>query len=241
MVEITVQSGDADIIACIGGDTAQQGSFRELVADRVDKGFSAVQFVAGLSAAQEQGDVELTLAHWKKAWDLNIHYQRRIIDILVAQQVSPAYFVDQFNPEWQELNRIRQGYRDAGLNEQLVTISQLLAEKSIERAEQATGSEAAEAWLSAHESFAVLNNLDRANTCLQKALEADSTSFDVRYAVGLWLYRQCDFKSASDHLTWCSRRKPRDEKLQKLTSIAKKNSLNAIPNTAEIPGGNSTF
>lgn len=28
-----VQSGDADIIACIGGDTAQQGSFRELVAD----------------------------------------------------------------------------------------------------------------------------------------------------------------------------------------------------------------
>lgn len=28
-----VQSGDADIIACIGGDTAAQGSFRDLVAD----------------------------------------------------------------------------------------------------------------------------------------------------------------------------------------------------------------
>ncbi len=28
-----VQSGDADIVACIGGDTAQTGSFRELVAD----------------------------------------------------------------------------------------------------------------------------------------------------------------------------------------------------------------
>jgi acetyl-CoA acetyltransferase len=28
-----VQNGDADIVACIGGDTAQQGSFRELVAD----------------------------------------------------------------------------------------------------------------------------------------------------------------------------------------------------------------
>lgn len=28
-----VQHGDADIVACIGGDTAQQGSFRELVAD----------------------------------------------------------------------------------------------------------------------------------------------------------------------------------------------------------------
>ncbi len=28
-----VQQGDADIIACIGGDTASQGSFRELVAD----------------------------------------------------------------------------------------------------------------------------------------------------------------------------------------------------------------
>jgi acetyl-CoA acetyltransferase len=28
-----VQNGDADIVACIGGDTARQGSFRELVAD----------------------------------------------------------------------------------------------------------------------------------------------------------------------------------------------------------------
>ena len=28
-----VQHGDADIVACIGGDTAEQGSFRELVAN----------------------------------------------------------------------------------------------------------------------------------------------------------------------------------------------------------------
>jgi len=200
-----------------------------------------IHFVAGREA-WSAGELEQALVHWRHAFQGDVRYQRRLIDIL-ADHVPPAFFVENFEPDWSALNRIRQGYQARGNAEHVVTISKILAEKSTQRAQESFGSEAAEAWLTAHESFANLNELTRATSCLERALESDPNSFKVRYTTGVWLYRQGHFKPAAEHFTWCSRRKPRDKKLQRLTKNATRASLNSIPRTATTPdtGGNSTF
>lgn len=196
-----------------------------------------VIFIAGREA-WTNGDFEQGIAHWKKAFHRNQVYQQFIIQAL-APNVPAKFFLETFDPDWYALERLTKHFRTLNKTEDYGVLVQRFAETSVERARGLQGAEAVEAWLHAQRSYDALNDSNRAYTCLENALRSDPTSFEAHYAAGNWFYKQEQYSQATEHLVWCTRRRPRDAELKTLAESASKRKLQG-PSKIRTVSGEST-
>lgn len=100
------------------------------------------------------------------------------------------------------------------------------------------GEEAARVWLEAAWFHHLSGDRQQAYECAQRAYRYDPDDYDVRYTLALRMIDQQQYDTAEDHLRWCSRKRPDDEKLKWLLGETTKNRLRQQARTAlrtEIP------
>ncbi len=195
-----------------------------------------VHFVAGRE--MWGADPQKALEHWKITFNKSVEYQYRLIAML-APLVPPQFFVEAFSPDWFGLNRIRAAYMTVGKPAELNEITQILADSSVERAQAQGGEDSVKAWLLAYDCYAHLGQLEQVRITLDAALERFPNHFELHNQYGRWLYSQQEYAAAAEHLSWCAKRRPGNESLQKFSERATKLALQGLkqnPKLAEDPG-----
>lgn len=188
-----------------------------------------VLYAAGRQAWTE-GDTENGLAYWKQAFHRSVRYQERIVGLLV--EVVPAtYLVENFDPDWDALRRIRERLKDLDQPEDYAVILRAFAKESVHRAENEDLDQSMIAWLYAHaqRAYDELGDHETAERCLQASLTADANSYDARFAIATWFYEQERFAEAVEHLEWCVRRNPQNMNLQSMLKVSAKEQHRNIP------------
>lgn len=195
-----------------------------------------VLFVAGRDFMM-QGDVAEAVACWKGAFEHHPAYQERIIN-LMADHVPAGFFLQNFEPDWYALSRLRERYKRSPLVAEYRIILAKFAEESIKQARERDYTEAAPAWMAAMDCYAELEEPQLARECGEQAIKADPNSFGCRYKLGSLLYQQQQFAAAAEHFSWCAARKPEDRRFRGLAEIAIRAAVRApsSPQTAVAPG-----
>lgn len=181
-----------------------------------------ILFVAGRDAWLA-GDFPKAIEFWNAAFHRDEVYQQRIMDLLVGQTGVPAKFIiENFQPDLEALERLKDRFaefQDLRQDDYRLILSHY-AKAAAGRAGELKSVEAIYHWLYARGAYDELGDTEAAYGCLQEAYKIDPNAYLVRYAVGKWLYQQKRFGEAVEYLTWCSNRKPRDERLRRMTEIA---------------------
>jgi tetratricopeptide (TPR) repeat protein len=178
----------------------------------------AVLVAAGGEAALA-GDTAKALQLWKKAFHLDQRYQAQIIDIL-APQVPAEFFLEQFAPDIEGLDRLYSYYRQRNLDKDARRIAEKYVESLERQGETETGEAAARLWHRAHTVHCFLGNGTHALRCLRQAVIGMPTNVDIRRTLAEQLLAEQQFDEAIREIRWCMRRSPRDASLWALLSEA---------------------
>lgn len=166
------------------------------------------------------GREEEALAYWQRAFRYGPVFQQRIVDLLAVEK-SAEFFLSTFQPDWEAQGRICETFRryDRTAEWQALLPHYAQAAEDFAR-QQASGSEAARAWLAACDAWRALQQPDRALAALREAVLQHPHSSELRKALGTELYQQGLYSEAAEHLRWAAERQPDDEALQALARQA---------------------
>ena len=165
------------------------------------------------------GDLEGALEHWKACFERHRGYQRYIIS-LMAEHVAASFFLERFDPDVIGLEELLRTYKRLERVQEMQSIRRMLASKYLKDVRSLSRKKALQHLVRAHTCFSELEDVARAEACIDAAVKLSSQAFEVRLALGRWRYKQGKFDEAAEHLAWCARQKYGDEDLQRLASKA---------------------
>ncbi len=201
-----------------GSDSVDREAFFEQ-AFRVRPGIKGeVLLVAGQDAFLA-GRPETAIRYWQQAAQTGPTYQYELVKLLTPR-VPVEMVLEIVQPDVAMLEKIRAHYEELKQPRSLAVVDRQLAEKAEQEAQSSAGDAAAKFWLVAAGAHARLDRLPQAVRCLRIAVRDNPTHFGVRRTLGSRLLQARQFDEALTHLTWCSRRRPRDEKLQSQRNAA---------------------
>ena len=170
---------------------------------------------AGIEASLA-GDQQKWLHHWKQAFHLDRAVQQRILKRLADTGLPPQVIIREFHPDWEALAYMKDLYRQTLPAEEYTVVLAGYAEAAENRAGKQDGTDAVTSWLQAAGAYRQLDRTREAQACYEEALGENPSSLTARLAFGRWLFAQKRFTEASDHLEWCLRQQPDDDKLKRL-------------------------
>ncbi|MHB8900937.1 MAG: tetratricopeptide repeat protein, partial [Thermoguttaceae bacterium] len=173
---------------------------------------------AWLAGRGEQG-----LDYWLKSYRSGRIYQQQIID-WTAGRVPLEFVLSGFEPDLEMLQYMQSRYQSIAAPAELTPLLEAIVRASYARAQsqrrEGNDEAAAESWLTAMSANEQMLRLDDAATCGRQAVQCDPHSFDARYRLGFLLSEAGRYAEADEHLTWCSRVKPGNNKLKRrLTDV----------------------
>lgn len=174
---------------------------------------AAVLYAAGRDARVD-GDVESWAEYWKKAFHRDREIQEQIILQMAEWTEFPVEIIaSAFDPDVaaveQMVDLFDQPEQQQNLNKALL----LLAARLTERAQSRDNRERASDWRKAAAAYARSGRIDEVEACFVESLRAAPTDFRIRFDFGLWLLDQERPASATEHLQWCSRMAPHDDRV----------------------------
>lgn len=120
------------------------------------------------------------------------------------------------------------------LENQLAQLHHYYAQIARTEAEGLQGEEAARTWLEAAWFCHMTGDRGAALQCAQNAFRHDPNDYEVRYTLALRLIDDQQFAEAERHLSWCSRQRPSNEKLQFLVRETVKNRIDKESRTLHL-------
>jgi len=184
-----------------------------------------VFFIAG-RVARSDGEGQLALDYWRRAFHHDRYYQRLLIDEL-AGEVPVDIFFKEFNPDWEALRYLKDRYSEIQSPDDYAVVLRRFAEAGVERAQQLKGSDAIERWVSAKRTYDELGEPETGLVCMQRAIKSFPTSYRIRYMLAQSHFRLGQFGDAAKHLKWCATRQPDNQDLQTLLERATNEHLSA--------------
>lgn len=177
-----------------------------------------VHFVLGREDFAKQ-QFDSALAHWREAFDRDRNYRRQLI-LSLAAHVPAKFFLDNFDVEVDSLHLLREAYRESPDRKGYETIVTELAAAECQSARSAIGDQAVIHWLTACGCYAELEEHRLAIAAAKRAVKANPASFQARQALGNYLFDRGEYAAAAEHLTWCVRRHPDDDRLRERAEAA---------------------
>ena len=165
---------------------------------------------------------ELTLAghpgqalkYLKRSFSCGPEHQKRLIQTL-AGNVPVGLFLREFQPDSDALQVMASHYERPELEQELEHVLVAHAAACVAKARSLEGSEAAYYWYRAASSYGKLNDPLRRRDCMESAVSADTTNFDMRLGLGQSCLAIGDFAEAEKQLRWCDQRKPGHPRVQR--------------------------
>lgn len=183
-----------------------------------------VLFAAGRDALADR-DFETALDFWKRSFHRDVSVQRRITQ-LVAQFVTQdvARFIQEsFDPDVEALKRVASVFAEYKLREDEEQILQVLSERLVARARQEDNRNRVDDWLAAASTYDRLGQPTSVASCLESAMDAAPSNFVVRLEYAAWkLQTENQPQEALEHLEWCRRLRPKNEKVLRLLERAQR-------------------
>ncbi len=157
--------------------------------------------------------------YWKASFASGRASQRQLIEIL-SKELPVTRLLELFEPDLAALGVMETHYKTADRPDELRIVRFHRARATEQHARTLKGADAAQEWTVAAKLYKHTDMFSETFRCLQRAMRCDSTHFNTRLTLGKFLLESRDFDRARKHLEWCSRRRPRDEGLRKLTKDA---------------------
>lgn len=177
-----------------------------------------VLMAAGLEAALA-GDMPRAMDLWKQAFHAAAEQRNQLIQML-ALQLPPDQFVQQFAPDAAGLGQLYSFYLARNLPDQARAVAgRYVAALETELPAQ-TGRAAADSWAQASAVYSFLGDTARAAACARRAVQHAPDDFDKHKTLALALLANRQYDEARRELTWCVSRAPDDANLQQLLATA---------------------
>jgi len=172
----------------------------------------AVLFAAG-QEAMLAGNVDRAFDYWRDSFHAGSIHQQRLLNQL-AGGLPAALMLERFRPDLAALRRIAAAYRRFDRRDDLRLVLQHYAARSEDVARGAKGELASKSWLDAAGAYKQMENPSEQLRCLRQAVNCSVINYEARRALGTCLLNMKQFDEAEEHLTWCLRRKPGDDRLR---------------------------
>jgi tetratricopeptide (TPR) repeat protein len=171
-----------------------------------------VLIAAGAEAIFE-GQHELAMEHWRKAFRQGPSYQRQIVEIVA--HTAPAEFVfEQFQPDMHSALLICNRYEELGMPEQAAYAAGQYARLIEQEAQTLPADEAAKLWEKAQVVYTRLGAWPQALAAAEQAARLAPQDYDKRLAHARLLLEEERYDDAVEEFQWCLARKPNDAGLK---------------------------
>lgn len=187
---------------------------------------SSVQFAVGRQQWLD-GQIDEALDSWKSAFHQNQSSQEQILTLLVGN-VQAEVILDRLQPDLVALKRLEARYLND--NQPLPDYPVVARAYAVALQQELTDPECErpiDRLIAAAAVYNRLQDVEDVESCLNRAIQLDRTSFAARKMFGAFLLNQERYAEASEHLNWCVRMSPNDRWLRGLAEQALANSLKA--------------
>lgn len=185
-----------------------------------------VLFAAGRDSMTE-GDFVKAIEYWKRAFHRDVTVQRRITQLL-AQFVTEdlgQFIQDSFEPDVDGLQRVADVLAEYGLRDEEKKILRELSGRLVARAEKIENRDRVDDWLAAASTFDRMGEPAKVFQCLEAAMQAAPSNFVVRLEYAVWMLNHENRPhDALEHLEWCQRLRPKNEKVIRLLERAQQSA-----------------
>jgi tetratricopeptide (TPR) repeat protein len=185
-------------------------------------------------------DLEQGLAYWRDSFRRGPIYQEQIIDWFVGRvypwdlQKEIEFFLEKFEPDLEGLRLLERRYRRIAQPEQMVALREACVRAVEAEARAAEGRREAELWLEAMLLYHRLGRPARRLECGRNALRLDPDDFRVHQSLAFCLADLERFDEAKEHLEWCLRREPHDQRLhKKMSEVMRREALRRYDRRAD--------
>lgn len=186
-----------------------------------------LQFSVGKNLLLD-GDMDGAIVYWRAAFHRSRRVRDQIINVL-AEHVTPEFFVDSFQPEWSSLRPLAEAFVRAGRTEEAGVIWQKCVEGGAEQLRLHPNAAARESVsLTLRDAYFALDEPERAIRVLAAAQRQLPYSLAIRSRLGWDLFTAGRHAEAAEHLQWCAARMPGDQGLQNAASVAIKARLKSV-------------
>ncbi|MDB4614649.1 O-antigen ligase family protein, partial [bacterium] len=191
-----------------------------------------ILFEAGKEALMSL-KTDTAMKHWKAAFDRNDLVRDKIVQLLTPVVAAPV-MLDTFKPDVAGLELIAGYYR--GLNRQadlrIVLDSYATRSRELATQDDIEAEEAVEHLMAAQRCYAEMGDLLKVRQCLEAAIEVDPGAYNPRLAYGNWLFGIKRYSEAAEHLIWCAKRRPNDDRITTLAAYVRKVSMQQTRSSA---------
>ena len=184
-----------------------------------------VLFAAGREAAIA-GRQEEAIDLLTRAFDAERSTQKLVIE-LIATQTSVEEFVKVFEPDLVAIRMLREQYEAEGIGPAVDQVTELLAERATQEAEQLEGAAASALHQEASRMWIALQRPEDAAQSAALAVRASPLDFDARSHWARCLMATGQYKEAQKQWQWCISRRPADDYLRQQLADAKQKELAA--------------
>ena len=171
-------------------------------------------------ACLEDGDLQKAMAQWRPAFERGLRAKEQIAKILAAQ-MTPEYFLEEFHPDWKDLAIITDAFAKSNRVYEARQMQRKYIRATIEHAKILdVGTELELMLISARNTCRNLGDLDAAAAVMRYAVKRLPQSYSVRYMLSLDLVESDHAAEAAEHLKWCTNRNPNDPNLRRFAEKA---------------------
>lgn len=175
---------------------------------------AAVLYAAGRDARVD-GNVEGWAEYWKKAFHRDREIQEQIIRQMAEWTEFPVEIMAKaFDPDVAAMQQMVEVFGEPGQELHQQKALQILATQLTDRAQLPDNKERANDWRKAAVAYARSGEPEQVEACFVESLRAAPTDFRIRFDFGLWLLDQGRPASATEHLQWCARMAPYDQRVE---------------------------
>jgi tetratricopeptide (TPR) repeat protein len=182
-----------------------------------------VLLAAGGEAALA-GDVTKALALWKEAFHQDPEQRAKVIQLL-APQLPPDVFIEQFAPDRTALGQLYHYYLSSQLPEQARSVAPRYAAALEADARQQDLAGATALWDEAARAYAAQGDRERAVQCAREALACAPDDFARHRQLAALSTAAGQHAEAVQELQWCLSRKPDDQALRRELETANRQRL----------------
>jgi tetratricopeptide (TPR) repeat protein len=201
-----------------------------------------VLLAAGSAAALRQ-DAETVLKYWRPVLRCREEERRAMARLLVSTQLPLEFVLEQFQPDLPATRLLYEQYSPLVPPEALQPLLAYYGQSLQQKIRLLDAEGAAPLWLELHSVFGQLHRPQQAIECLQHAIAARPSDFDIRYALGRELCSQGDFVAAEPHLRWCVARQPNNTQINQDLAQAVKGRIDqqsGVTATARVQSPNQS-
>ncbi|MBL8815796.1 MAG: O-antigen ligase family protein [Planctomyces sp.] len=182
-----------------------------------------VRFISGKEALAA-GRQDEAIREWNIVFHANRDRRRKITQALAALAPS-SFLIDEFHPSPQELVDVLQVHRAINRSNDLEMILGHIERYSEAEFTKTSNEMRVALLMEAYEAAYQMQQRERAENFLRKAVTVAEDSYWPRRALGLLLYEMEKYQEASEHFMWCYEQHPGDVKLEHLIKESRRLSI----------------